>query len=131
MKLSTISLLILGLLTWTTLAGSQGRGNNPNNPPSATCNTVPTKRRLESRDASLLEGFQLERTPPPPLADNLDQLLKRSGSFEIDKSCDAPLPTGSKWGSGFPTMASIVKQAFADAMTLADRMQSISQNHPA
>lgn len=100
-------------------------------------NTVPdtattTKRRVRARDFSPVGGFKFKRIPTPLLVmEEMDQLVKRSGTYTVDDSCDAAPPSGSKWGSGFSTMEDVINQAFADAMTLADRAASIPNNHPA
>jgi hypothetical protein len=128
-----ISLLGLGL-TSSVLALNQdpARGKNGNNPPSASCNTVPgSKRRAKARDASFPDGIQFHRRAPAEVSEQMDELVRRSGTYTIDQSCNGAPPTGSSWGPRFPTMKSVIDQAWADAMTLATRAATIPQNSPA
>jgi hypothetical protein len=137
MRFSSLLLLGLGLLTSSALAQGTGRGTtSPNNPPDGTCNTVPdtatSKRRFRTRDFSPVDSIQPKRTPATlPIAEEIHQLVKRSGTYTVDASCKAAPPSGSRWGSGFPTMEDVINQAFADTMTLADRAASIPNTHPA
>jgi hypothetical protein len=133
MRFALFSLLSLGL-TSSALALNQdpGRGKNGNNPPSASCNTVPgSKRRAKGRDVSFLNGIQFDRRAPAEISDQMEELVRRSGTYTIDQSCNSAPPTGSSWGPRFPTMKSVIDQAWADAMTLATRAATIPQNSPA
>ncbi|KAK4691883.1 hypothetical protein P7C71_g5211, partial [Lecanoromycetidae sp. Uapishka_2] len=58
-------------------------------------------------------------------------LAKRSGTVNFNPNCNAAPPTQSGYGSRFPTMQSILQQAYNDAVALANQASVIQQTSPA
>lgn len=133
MHFSLVSLIGLGAFTSTVLADDLGRGTQPlDNDQDITCNTDTVTRRLKGRFPGMLRENLNGRATPQPSSADIAQVVKRSGVYTVDSSCDAPPPSSASanWGP-FTSMHSIIDQAFADAMTLATRAKDMPQNHPA
>ncbi len=129
LQLYSLVALSLGYHISLALAGGEGRGKNPHKIP-AICNTTPdilgvastgnpksgVVGRSESSAAILATGRKLSR---------------RAGVIQYDASCNAGLPTQSRYGTGFPTRKSVVVQAYNDAVELANQASVIRQTSKA
>ena len=131
MHLQTCTLVFLSLACYfsSTLAD---RGNNPveitptvcNNSPDAGVATTASARDFRKRIVRRDDAGG-ERTALPARS-----LAKRSGTVNYDPNCRAAPPAGSKYGSGFPTMQSILAKAYTDAYDLANEA-SVQFDSPA
>jgi len=61
----------------------------------------------------------------------LNRFNKRTGQVNFADSCNAAPPAGSgyKSGNGFPTMTSVLQQAYNDAVSLATAVQNVAADN--
>lgn len=142
MHLPSYAFLALGICSQVSVTLA-GRGNKPSNGPPAACNNDPDD--LVGDLLSPPEAIPLEvaprsihrrralRTPAngPLPPDSKRSLFERSGVVKYNENCDAPLPAGSKYGTGFPTKKDVVVKAYADAVELANQASVISETSSA
>jgi hypothetical protein len=127
----SLTYLILGLscsLPLTLADRSTNAHNTPticNNEPDATGTAIAQRRIRRSQDRAVsVDTFS------PSFSEK--DLLKRSGVVSYDGNCNNAPPTGSGYGPpDFPTMKSVLQQAYTDAVTLAGEGASIDVNSPA
>ena len=123
-----LSLLALGLFYCLPLVVADRTSNAHNTPtvcntePVATGTAVTQKRVRRGRDG---------HTQAETLSNNLwgRDLSKRSGVVTYDANCNNAPPANSGYqpSNGFPTMQSVLQQAYADAVTLADAAANIGE----
>ena len=115
------------------LAGSEGRGSNPggtiptvcNNLPDAGSDTVASAPDVRKRTSGRADA------KGESLTSQTRNLTRRAGTVSYDPNCNAAPPAGSKYGSGFPTMQSILEKAYSDAHDLANEASVIEFDSPA
>lgn len=142
MHLPSYTLLALGICSQVSVTLA-GRGSQVPNGPPAACNNDPDDQGGDL--ISPLEVIPLEvapqsshrrrarRTPAngPLPPDSKRSLFERSGVVTYNENCNAPLPAGSKYGTGFPTKKDVVAKAYADAVELANQASVILETSSA
>lgn len=143
MHLPSYALLALGICSQVSVSLAE-RGNQGSNGPPAACNNDPDDLGgdlisplqvipLEVASQSLHRRRRALRTPAngPPPPDSKRSLFERSGVVTYNENCNAPLPAGSKYGTGFPTKKDVVVKAYADAVELANQASVILETSSA
>ena len=125
----SLSLLALGLFNYLPLVVADRTSNAHNTPtvcntePVATGTAVAQKRVRRGRDGN---------THAETVSNDLWQrdLSRRSGVVTYDANCNNAPPANSGYQptNGFPTMQSVLQQAYADTVTLADAAANIEAN---
>lgn len=142
MHLPSYALLALGICSQVSVTLA-GRGHQAGNGPPAVCNNEPNNLDGDPISAPIIaepdvtsRSFHRRRalrTPAsgPLLPKRKRSLFERGGVVTYDENCNAPLPAGSRYGSGFPTKKDVVVRAYADAVELANQASVIEGTSPA
>lgn len=136
MHLPSYALFALGICSQVSVTLA-GRGHKAGNGPPSVCNNEPNGLGGDSISAPVAsKSFHRRRAlrapaSGPPHPDWKRSLVERAGVISYDESCNAALPAGSKYGSGFSTKKDVVVKAYADAVELANQASVILETSSA